>query len=235
MTVETGNTLSSLDQTWPLGTDSIVEGDNHIRLIKAILKTQFPGAGGKGFAKPITSTEDEINGIGAKNTEIDDAISDINKAIQDMATTVGEKFFPVGHLLITTKKADPASYGYPGSWQRVTEEGSLRVVDDNAGGFSGSDEIAVPLLEHDHDISHTHYMARVARTGSRLSGNPNGCLATYGTVGSDREYELCASGSPNIGKTSVSSNERSSKAGSSDTTINVSGKTYGLYMYKRIS
>ena len=63
MPLENATTLSGLDSTWPLGLDSASRGDDHLRLLKAVLKAQFPGAGGQGFSKPITVTEDELNAL----------------------------------------------------------------------------------------------------------------------------------------------------------------------------
>jgi hypothetical protein len=63
MGLETGTTISQLDSTWPLGGDQVSSVDNHARLIKSILKTQFPGAGGLGFNTPIITTEAELNAI----------------------------------------------------------------------------------------------------------------------------------------------------------------------------
>lgn len=61
MPIETGSGISDLDETWPLSGDPILEGDDHIRLLKNVLKTQFPGDAGQGFAIPITATEEELN------------------------------------------------------------------------------------------------------------------------------------------------------------------------------
>jgi len=63
MGLETGTTISQLDATWPLGGDQKSQGDNHLRLIKSLLKTQFPGSGGLGFNVPITATESDLNAL----------------------------------------------------------------------------------------------------------------------------------------------------------------------------
>lgn len=61
MGIESTTTIAGLDSTWPLGSDPIAQGDNHVRLLKAVLKNIFPGVGGNGFATPITAKEAEIN------------------------------------------------------------------------------------------------------------------------------------------------------------------------------
>jgi hypothetical protein len=47
MTVETATYLNSLSSSNPGTTDQIPEGDDHLRLIKAVLKSTFPGRGGE--------------------------------------------------------------------------------------------------------------------------------------------------------------------------------------------
>jgi hypothetical protein len=61
MGLETGVTIAQLDSAWPLGGDQKTQGDDHLRLIKSVLKTQFPGASGLGFNTPIIATESDLN------------------------------------------------------------------------------------------------------------------------------------------------------------------------------
>ena len=43
MGIETGNYINDLDADWPLATDNVSDGDNHLRLIKKVIKASFPG------------------------------------------------------------------------------------------------------------------------------------------------------------------------------------------------
>ena len=61
MSLETGTTIQSLVSTNPVLTDPVGQGDDHVRLIKAVLKASFPGAAGQGFAIPLTATEAQLN------------------------------------------------------------------------------------------------------------------------------------------------------------------------------
>jgi len=61
MALETSTTISGLVSANPTAIDAVSQGDDHLRLIKSVLKAQFPGAGGTGFSIPITATEAEIN------------------------------------------------------------------------------------------------------------------------------------------------------------------------------
>ena len=43
MGIETGSYINDLDADWPLATDNVSDGDNHLRLVKKVLKASFPG------------------------------------------------------------------------------------------------------------------------------------------------------------------------------------------------
>ena len=60
MGLETGDYPSDLVETNPEGTDNVSVGDDHLRLIKHVLKTTFPNIDG-----PVTATQDELNAGGA--------------------------------------------------------------------------------------------------------------------------------------------------------------------------
>ena len=44
MGIESATYVSGLDRSWPLGSEEISAGDEHIRLIKSVLQSTFPGA-----------------------------------------------------------------------------------------------------------------------------------------------------------------------------------------------
>jgi hypothetical protein len=67
MGLEAGSTISSLIASNPTSSDLVNQGDNHIRLIKAVLQAQFPGSGGLGYATAITATEAELNSLHTGN------------------------------------------------------------------------------------------------------------------------------------------------------------------------
>jgi len=60
MTVETATYIADLNTTYPTGTETndSAEGDNHIRLIKTVLKATFPNLTGS-----VTATQTELNSI----------------------------------------------------------------------------------------------------------------------------------------------------------------------------
>ena len=81
MSVETGNVIANFNAAWPLKGDPKHEGDNHITLIKRILQSQFPGAGGNGYNIKITTTEVELNFSHGVKLPIQDQFDAINDKI----------------------------------------------------------------------------------------------------------------------------------------------------------
>ena len=61
MPLEITDTIEGLVSSNPIGIDSTTEGNDHMQLLKIVLKNIFPGAGGQGWAIPVTSTEEELN------------------------------------------------------------------------------------------------------------------------------------------------------------------------------
>ena len=59
MTVETASYISQLDGTRPLSGDPKSEGDDHLRLIKSVLQTQFPNLS----TVAMTRTAAQLNSI----------------------------------------------------------------------------------------------------------------------------------------------------------------------------
>ena len=69
MGLETATYITDLVSTNPLGTDSKAQGDNHIRLLKSVLQTQFPNLG----SAAVTATAAELNildGVTSTATEL---------------------------------------------------------------------------------------------------------------------------------------------------------------------
>jgi len=60
MTVESASYISQLNSTQPTASDNISEGDDHLRLIKSVLKTQFPNLG----ASAVNPTSAQMNKLG---------------------------------------------------------------------------------------------------------------------------------------------------------------------------
>jgi hypothetical protein len=102
MGLETASTISGLQSSNPLSTDLKAYGDDHIRLIKSVLKTQFPGSGGSGFSTPITASEAEINYLIGVTSSIQAQINALK--------------IPIGGIIELNVSTNPATlFGY-GTW-----------------------------------------------------------------------------------------------------------------------
>lgn len=56
MPLETATTIASLNPAFPLGSDPVASADDHIRLIKTVLKATFPN-----LTTPLTGTTADLN------------------------------------------------------------------------------------------------------------------------------------------------------------------------------
>src|SRR5688572_6127460 len=62
MTVESASYISQLDPNFPESNKAVAEGDDHLRLLKTVLQTQFSSLG----AAAVTATAGDLNNIGWK-------------------------------------------------------------------------------------------------------------------------------------------------------------------------
>jgi hypothetical protein len=85
MSLESTTTIAGLVAANPTAGDPFSQGDDHLRLIKTVLKTIFPGAASAGFSIPITATEAELN-----------FVHGVTSAIQTQLTTMAASVVPSG-------------------------------------------------------------------------------------------------------------------------------------------
>lgn len=139
MPLENASVISQLDERYPLASDPGSRGDDHFRLIKNVLKLQFPGASGHGFSKPITVTEDFLNGL--------------PQQLADMQANLDRRW-PIGGCVILLNNFNPNGV-YPGVWSLVTGDAALCLGDgsNNVGSTSGNNFPGVPLPQHNHGAS----------------------------------------------------------------------------------
>lgn len=138
MSLETATTIAQLQSSAPSVSDPVNQGDDHIRMIKLVLKNIFPGVGGQGFDVPIAATEAEINFLHGVTSNVQAQLNSLQSALSA----------PVGTRLTFFQAAPPTG------WTLVTDYNNfmLRVVNSTGGGFGGSDS---PIL-NDKVPSHTH-------------------------------------------------------------------------------
>lgn len=61
MALESGNLINQLVTSNPTGADPRRQGDDHLRLLKSVLKNTFQGSLGTGFDAPITADPADLN------------------------------------------------------------------------------------------------------------------------------------------------------------------------------
>jgi len=91
MTVESATYISDLNATYPAAGDSLVEGDDHLRLLKTVIKATFPGV--TGIVLPTHTELNFVDGVtSAIQTQIDAKIGTASLGLvliqtQDAATS----------------------------------------------------------------------------------------------------------------------------------------------------
>ena len=205
MGLETGSTISSFITSNPTSSDPVNQGDDHLRLIKSILKAQFPGAAGLGFNTPITATEAELNALhGLTNF-----------------------YFPSGTRMPFAQASAPTG------WTQDTSDNAnnrmLRVINSAGGGVGGSDS---PIVNSTTMVAHTHTFtgsALAAHTHSDAGhqhtmdnrGNPAVAYGSY-YAGSNSANLQGATGTTTVGYANISSVSAGTPVGSNSTTTGVS-------------
>ena len=82
-----------------------------------------------------------------------DELNAAMKAVKESTSLVIEGLFPIGHLHITVNNANPATYGYPGTWVMQDEDMTLLTTQDKSAvnKVVGTNTPLVPLLKHNHE------------------------------------------------------------------------------------
>ena len=150
MSLETASTIAQLQSSAPSASDPVNQGDDHIRMIKAVLKNVFPGSGGQGFSIPIVAIEAEINFLDGVTSNVQTQLNSLQSALSALLGTLPA---PVGTRLTFFQAAPPTG------WSLVTDYDNhmLRVVNTTGGGYGGSDS---PIL-NSKVPSHTHAASSV--------------------------------------------------------------------------
>tara|TARA_R110000796_G_scaffold5243_1_gene19900 strand:+ start:1405 stop:2061 length:657 start_codon:yes stop_codon:yes gene_type:complete len=145
MPLESTTTIEGLDDSYPLGGDPTNKGDDHLRLIKSVLKTMFPGAGGNGFSIPVVATEVEFNYISGLTSNAQDQFDALGVSITALT---GQLSAPTGTRMPFHQAAAPTGWTQDAS----KNDYMLRVVSGTGGAAGGTDS---PIL-NDKVSSHTH-------------------------------------------------------------------------------
>lgn len=160
MTVETNaRFISELNEAYPRNRDLIKEGDDHLRLLKSVLKNTFPGVDSAVLASSekmnkmdssfnfegttMNITADVKMGSGKTLDMNENRITNVGKPKDPTdAVTVeylqGAAMWPIGSIFFTADARDPADIFGFGEWEKFAKGrviiGTGQGVDANADG-----------------------------------------------------------------------------------------------------
>lgn len=168
MTVETqGDTLSSLDPEYPRHNDPRHQGDDHLRLIKQTLQSQFPGSAGSGFADVITAVEAEINALSGLDTS-QSLQATLDSIASDIADLTNQLSAPVGTSMVFYQATPPTGW----TQDETNTDCMMRVTGTlGAGGGTGGDW-AISGATAEEDGAHNHNVV-IPNAGWDQSGSFN--------------------------------------------------------------
>lgn len=219
MPLENANTIAQLDESYPLPNDPGSRGDDHLRLIKGVLKKIFPGKNGNGFSKPITIDEDFLNNL---PTALANLRSDMDKR------------WPVGSGIILLDGTNPNGI-YPGTWALLTGDASLALGNGtkDVGYLYGNNDPLVPLPWHGHLATFVgDKMPPHVHATNILGGNQTGPVRQNAPVFINTDAMLYTSwesaGTP-TGNVYINGN------GTPNATLNVRGVRINVNLWKRVA
>lgn len=157
MPLESATVISELDPSWPLAGDPTNQGDDHLRLTKSVLQSQFPGAGGTGFAVPITATEDDLNNTSGSTSNFQTQIDALQAEVDALQATLLPTIFPIGCIYSTITNENPATtFGF-GTWEAFGAGRTMVGVDPGDPLFDTAEETGgsknAVVVEHNHTAS----------------------------------------------------------------------------------
>ena len=177
MSLESATFISGLVAQNPTSNDNVGDGDNHIRMIKNVLKTTFPA-----FTGAVTPTHAEVNsGIALANTATD--ISTANSIVRRSAAgnfsanSINASNITTGNITITgtvtgslSGNANTATNASSAAQAaRWTTSRLLSVNGDVNGSVSINGSQDVTLTATVSDNSHNHTIANVTGLTTELT------------------------------------------------------------------
>lgn len=118
MPIEAATYISTLDASNPPSTDLLAEGDDHLRLLKSVLKASFPNITG-----PMTATQAILNGLDARVTSVQTQV--------DLADN-GASIVPVSGVL---EQAEPINNVTSVGYTILTGDRSKLILRSNAAAM----------------------------------------------------------------------------------------------------
>jgi hypothetical protein len=217
MPLENATTINQLDDQWPNGSDGVDRGDDHIRLLKHVLKSSFPGpTPGIGFSVPLTVDPVLLNDLANRLSTIEQSI--INAR-------------PIGSLEFRADNINPQSLFPNTTWALITGDACVAFGNgSNGGAQSGNNTPVVPVPAHTHTATftgvplppHNHYTNLYGGNGG---GQPTNA-ATYNGYTTNILTSAETAGTP-------SGTVEIAEVGLANPTIDVRGARIYLNVWKR--
>jgi len=203
MALETATTLSELDQTFPTGNDRLSSSDDHLRLIKRVLKLQFPSDTGNGFNKAITSSDTQLNYLDTLTSNVQTQLDAVTQSVLTLENDTTLKA-PTGTRLLFHQAVAPTGWTQDVS----LNDYAIRVVANTQGGqFVGTHS---PIsFSHKHaTVSHALTVSEMpAHTHSTLIRKTRGFTENASNgVGVDYAYSATSSQASSVSGSSASHN-----------------------------
>lgn len=208
MGLEVTTTIAGLNELWPLGGDNFNEIDDHIRLIKDVIKKICKGAAGSGFASSITATSSELSYASGLTSLLQTQLTGLtNKGIIKDGIIMYKGVF----------SAIPSNYficdGTGGTVDLRNKFIYGTNTEANIGVTGGEDDTL--NISHSHSYNHNHTVGATSTDGNHAH------TVLYGAFGSGTP-----SGGATSGKTSLGTvNNTTNSGGSHSHNITVNNST----------
>lgn len=173
MPVELATTIYDLDPTWPLSGDPTYQGDDHIRMIKAVLKAQFPGASGNGLNAPVLATASELTYCSGLQKNIQQSFNELDAIDRNLEAQIndlrGKLSAPSGLIMMFVGTWTPVGWVFNSNH----DDCALRITGNQTlGGGGGQHSMFGHTFTHAHSTgnfalaiahmpAHTHNVAGV--------------------------------------------------------------------------
>lgn len=182
MPIEPALYINQLNEANPLSTDSVSQADDHLRLIKAVLKTTFPNITG-----PVTATQSQLNNAIPSGVIVmwSGAIGTIPSG---WALCDGSNGTPDLRSRFIVGAGSTYAVGAVGGSTSTSTAGSHSHTMGSAGshnhtGSTGSTALTIEQIPaHTHSLS--EYGSYSSSIGTGLNGNTQRYGAASGTTGS---------------------------------------------------
>lgn len=202
MTVETNaNFISDLNKAYPRNRDLIKEGDDHIRLVKAVLQTTFPG-----MDAAVNASSEKLNKLDSTFTYEEDTLKiNTNMSVTEGRTVKfggaklekvgdpkdpedavnlrslqGSMMWPVGSIFMTVDARNPDVILGFGTWEKFAQGrviiGTGTTADTNNVSKTFANEAKGGEYEHtlvpEEIAAHKHALGEVTTTEAGAHTHP---------------------------------------------------------------